>query len=102
MVHVVHSALYWKLRCIQDASSGDDKNVPPNVSRQEPTETNPSSDDTSSTGTATPPWMSTGFSKLGYTKAQSNPPPASQSSTETEGSPHRRHCCWGLLLGSHR
>ncbi|ETP52598.1 hypothetical protein F442_02414, partial [Phytophthora nicotianae P10297] len=31
MVHVVHSALYWKLRCIQDASSGDDKNVPPNV-----------------------------------------------------------------------
>ncbi|ETI42986.1 hypothetical protein F443_11969 [Phytophthora nicotianae P1569] len=98
MVHLTHSALHWKLRCIMDSPTSEDENTPPNIARASTSKTNPSSeksssdkssDDTSSTGTATPSWMPPGFSKLGYSKAESNPPPASQSSTETEASPLR-------------
>ncbi|ETP14199.1 hypothetical protein F441_10844 [Phytophthora nicotianae CJ01A1] len=96
MVHLTHSALHWKLRCIMDSPTSEDENTPPNIARANSSKTNPSSeksssdkssDDTSSTGTATPSWMPPGFSKLGYSKAESNP--ASQSSTETEASPLR-------------
>ncbi|ETL77959.1 hypothetical protein L917_21157 [Phytophthora nicotianae] len=103
---MVHLALHWKLRCIQDSSASEDENTPPKMLRENTTQDkitskkscgDKSSDDSSSTGTATPPWMSPGFTKFGYLKAVSNQPPASQSSTETEDSPLRR----SRLVASH-
>ncbi|ETI42853.1 hypothetical protein F443_12108 [Phytophthora nicotianae P1569] len=110
MVHLVHSALYWKLRCIQDSSASEDENTPPNVSRTQSPEDktakqkysddeccgNKGWDATSLTGTATPPWMSPGFTKLSYSRSNTNPPPSSPSSApspssaETVLSPSRR------------
>lgn len=104
MVHLVHSALHWKLRYIQDSSDSEDENTPPNVSRmQSPESKSPTQkcsddkccddknwDDTSSTGTATPPWMSPGFRELGYSRRNTNKAPSSPSLTEMILSPSRR------------
>ncbi|KAG3112406.1 hypothetical protein PI125_g8242 [Phytophthora idaei] len=62
MVHLTHSALHWRLRCINDTSS-DDENTPPNVrsSKQEDT-----GGTISDIGTATP---------RSLTPAQSKPRP---------------------------
>ncbi|KAE9016038.1 hypothetical protein PR002_g13772 [Phytophthora rubi] len=89
MVHLTHSAVHWRLRCILDTSSSDDENTSPNVPPSEPGKSKgvlscrsdpgeeSDQDEVESSGTATPPWLPVGHSKLGLSKAQSNPPPAS-------------------------
>jgi hypothetical protein len=84
MVRLVHSTVHWRLRCIVDTSSSDDENTPPNVANGTPIDRPADSrsalktqSDTDSTGTATPPWLPPGTSKLGLPKEVTNPPPSS-------------------------
>ncbi|KAE8879977.1 hypothetical protein PF003_g35802 [Phytophthora fragariae] len=55
MVHLTHSSIPWRLRCIDDSSS--DENTPPNALQAAPEQGSPSGA-SSATGTATPPWLS--------------------------------------------
>jgi hypothetical protein len=75
MVHLMHSSLHWRLRCIQDSS--EDENSPPNTQTAEQpgkqskkaveTEDSSSDYDYASCGTATPPWLSPGHTQR-YTR----------------------------------
>ncbi|KAE9307469.1 hypothetical protein PF001_g11593 [Phytophthora fragariae] len=57
MLHLMHSSIHWRLRCIDDSSS--EENTPPNVLQTAAEQGCPSSAEvaSSSTGTATPPWL---------------------------------------------
>jgi hypothetical protein len=63
MVHLKHSAIHWRVRCVLDSSS-EDENTPPNVATGSAASRVGNShggnvtktyDDDASTGTATPP-----------------------------------------------
>ncbi|ETN11223.1 hypothetical protein PPTG_10170 [Phytophthora nicotianae INRA-310] len=100
MVHLTHSSLHWKLRCIADS---DDENISPNTvvhhkaetkatTSSQSTENEPAAssqnveEDLESTGTSAPPWHSPGYTKR-VPKNKSNLPP-SQEDADTVRSPH--------------
>jgi hypothetical protein len=99
MVHLTHSTIHWKLRCILDSSSEEDEIKSPNV-QQTPTSTRdgvtstsrdakPAADD-ASTGTLTPPWLPSGTSKLGLSKVDTTHHRALQKGYAVRGAPRRR------------
>ncbi|GMF40044.1 unnamed protein product [Phytophthora fragariaefolia] len=71
MVHLTHSSIHWRLRCI---GSSSDENTPPNVLQAAPEQDSPSSA-SSATGTVTPPWLSPEKTKH-RSKFATNPPPS--------------------------
>ncbi|KAE9097880.1 hypothetical protein PF007_g16458 [Phytophthora fragariae] len=91
MVHFTHSAVHWRRRCINDMSSEDEENTPPNIQpsqqydRVSKRRVEGDSDSASATGTATPPWLPPERSRP-KSKAATNPPP-SQKSTSAPVSP---------------
>ncbi|EGZ25691.1 hypothetical protein PHYSODRAFT_326684 [Phytophthora sojae] len=93
MVRLTHSATHWQLRCIFDTSS-EDENTPPNV-QASPQRTQgskrseqPARDCASSTGTATPPWMSPEKCQR-RSKAVTNRPPSPEATPPPASSPPR-------------
>ncbi|KAG3247131.1 hypothetical protein PI124_g8157 [Phytophthora idaei] len=88
MVHLTHSALHWRLRCINDTSS-DDENTPPNVrsSKQEDT-----GGTISDIGTATPRSLTPAQSKPRPKTAVSTPPNHDTSTVHAASSPATRRC----------
>ncbi|GMF16370.1 unnamed protein product [Phytophthora fragariaefolia] len=95
MVHLKHSATHWRVRCVVDSSS-EDENTPPNVASGSAASRDGNSrsgnvskayDDDASTGTATPPWLPPGTSKLGLSKPETNPPPSSPAKRRSPRSP---------------
>ncbi|KAI9994437.1 hypothetical protein PInf_011067 [Phytophthora infestans] len=65
MVHLRHPGLHWKVRCVLDS---DDENTPPNVMQgraspetKEVPDSQSTESDLASSGSATPPWLSPGF-----------------------------------------
>jgi len=85
MVHLKHSAIHWRVRCVLDSSS-EEENTAPNVARSSTASRDDNScggsntkthDDDASTGTATPPWLPPGTLKPGLSKLDTNPPPSS-------------------------
>ncbi|KAE9269798.1 hypothetical protein PF001_g29070 [Phytophthora fragariae] len=99
MVHLKHSAIHWRVRCVLDTPKSEDENTPPNVVPEELAKllSGPSSnaggdtqEDTTSitsTGTSTPPWLPPGTSQLGLTRAQTNPSPTPRPRSPTTSSP---------------
>ncbi|EGZ27292.1 hypothetical protein PHYSODRAFT_257399 [Phytophthora sojae] len=79
MVHLTHSAIHWKLRCIVDSSSSSssDENTPPNVSSARAMGADGGS---SATGTATPPWLTPERTKH-RSKRVTNPPATPETLT---------------------
>ncbi|EGZ18939.1 hypothetical protein PHYSODRAFT_255504 [Phytophthora sojae] len=91
MVRLTHSAVYWRRRCINDTSSEDEENTPPNIQpshqydRDSKRRIEDASESASATGTATPPWLPPERSRP-KSKLATNPPP-SQESTSAPVSP---------------
>ncbi|KAE8976989.1 hypothetical protein PR003_g3359 [Phytophthora rubi] len=62
-VHLTNSAVHWRRRCINDTSSEDEENTPPNIQpsqqygRGSKRRGEGVSDSASATDTATPPWL---------------------------------------------
>ncbi|KAE8898630.1 hypothetical protein PF005_g11533 [Phytophthora fragariae] len=95
MVHLKHSSIHWRVRCVLDSSS-EEENTPPNVASGSAASRDVNScggtvtkthDDAASTGTATPPWLPQGTSKLGLPKGATNPPPSSPEAARCSHSP---------------
>ncbi|KAF4035914.1 hypothetical protein GN244_ATG12057 [Phytophthora infestans] len=94
MVHLRHPGLHWKVRCMLDS---DDENTPPNVMQgraspetKEVPDSQSTESDLASSGSATPPWLSPGFTDR-VPKDKSNLPSSQDLSAATR-SPHvRRH-----------
>ncbi|KAE8976043.1 hypothetical protein PR001_g25533 [Phytophthora rubi] len=91
MVHLTHSTVHSRRRCINDTSSEDEENTPPNIQPSQQYDRGSKrrvegvSDSASATGTATPPWLPPERSRP-KPKAATNPPP-SQEPTSAPVSP---------------
>ncbi|EGZ27304.1 hypothetical protein PHYSODRAFT_476424 [Phytophthora sojae] len=91
IVRLTHSAVHWRRRCINDTSSEDEENTPPNIQpshqydRDSKRRIEDASESASATGTATPPWLPPERSHP-KSKLATNPPP-SQESTPAPVSP---------------
>ncbi|KAE8915987.1 hypothetical protein PF005_g4561 [Phytophthora fragariae] len=90
-VHLTNSAVHWRRRCINDTSSEDEENTPPNIKPSQQYGLGSKrrgegvSDSASATDTATPPWLPPKRSRP-KSKAATNPLP-SQESTSAPVSP---------------